>query len=106
MVPWQIAFGCTLVTAGLALWWAWDGLDWLAPFWGIIWAQHGQRIALEGAAATATVFTGAYWLASRAGLASLGAKLEAADQALQRGRGYDRELGEMLEAERRGESRP
>ena len=72
MQPWKISAGLTAALAGSAVLLAGSRLEYLAPFWSVILADHGVRIALHLGLGLAAVAASIYAVARAAGLANLG----------------------------------
>ena len=72
MQPWKISAGLTAALAGLTVLLAGSRLEYLAPFWSVILADHGVPIASHLALALAAVLAALYAIARAAGLADLG----------------------------------
>ena len=78
MQPWKISAGLTTAIAGLAILLAGPRLEYLAPYWPLLLAEHGVLIALHLALALATVAGAIYAIARAAGLADLGSRVDLA----------------------------
>ena len=76
MQPWKISAGLTAALAGLTVLLAGSRLEYLAPFWSVILADHGVPIAFHLALALAAVLAALYAIARGAGLADLGRRGE------------------------------
>ena len=69
MQPWKISAGLTAAIAGSAILLAGPRLEYLAPYWPLLLAEHGVLLALHLALALATVAGAIYAVARAAGLA-------------------------------------
>ena len=78
MQPWKISAGLTAALAGLTVLLAGSRLEYLAPFWSVILADHGVPIASHLALALAAVLAALYAIARAAGLADLGRRVDLA----------------------------
>ena len=87
MQPWKISAGLTAAIAGSALLLGGSRLDYLAPFWGTILAEHGIRLALHLTLALSTVAATIYAVARATGLADLGRRVDLAERSVRRGEG-------------------
>ena len=102
MQPWRIATGLIASLAGTAVLLAGERLDYLAPFWPMILADHGPLIGVRTALALATVTAAIYIAARAAGLADLGRRVDLAERSARRGEG-DPELTDALRRDTDGE---
>ena len=66
MQPWKISAGLTAALAGLTVLLAGSRLEYLAPFWSVILADHGVPIASHLALALAAVLAALYAIARAA----------------------------------------
>ena len=76
MQPWKISAGLTAAIAGSAVLLAGPRLEYLAPYWPLILAEHGVLLALHLALALAAVAAAIYAVARAAGLADLGRRAD------------------------------
>ena len=76
MQPWKISAGLTAAIAGSAILLAGPRLEYLAPYWPLLLAEHGVLLALHLALALAVVAAAIYAVARAAGLADLGRRGE------------------------------
>ena len=102
MQPWKISTGLTAALAGSAVFLAGPRLQYLAPFWSVILADHGVSIALNLALALAAVVAAIYGVARSAGLADLGRRVDLVERSVRRGEG-DPELAEALKRDAEGD---
>ena len=104
MQPWKISTGLTAALAGSAVFLAGPRLQYLAPFWSVILADHGVSdcrytwhwgsqplLALDLRASLAA-----------AGLADLGRRVDLVERSVRRGEG-DPELAEALKRDAEGD---
>ena len=78
MQPWKISAGLTAAIAGSAILLAGPRLEYLAPYWPLLLAEHGVLLALHLALALAAVAAAIYAVARAAGLADLGRRVDLA----------------------------
>ena len=71
MQPWKISAGLTAALAGSTVLLAGSRLEYLAPFWPLILADHGVAIVLHLALGLTAVAAAIYAVARAAGLADL-----------------------------------
>ncbi len=102
MQPWKISAGLTAALAGSASLLAGSRLQYLAPFWPLILADHGLAIALHLALALAAVLAAIYAIARAAGLADLGRRVDLVERSVRRGEG-DPGLADALNRDAEGE---
>ena len=102
MQPWKISTGLTAALAGSAVFLAGPRLQYLAPFWSVILADHGVAIALHLALGLAAVAGAIYAIARSAGLADLGRRVDLVERSVRRGEG-DPELAEALKRDAEGD---
>ena len=102
MQPWRISVGISAVIAGSAVFLAGPRLQYLAPFWSVILADHGVSIALNLALALAAVAASIYRVARAAGLADLGRRVDLVERSVRRGEG-DPELSDALRRDAEGD---
>ena len=95
MQPWKISAGLTAAVAGVTVLAAGSRLDYLAPFWRVILADHGLVIALHLGLVLAAVAATLYACARAAGLADLGRRVVLVERSIRRGEG-DPELAGAL----------
>ena len=101
MQPWRISVGLTAAIAGAAVLMLGPRLDYLAPYWREILADHGIRIGLNFALALATLAAAIYAIARATGLADLGKRVDLVEQSARRGEG-DPGLGDALKNDAEG----
>jgi hypothetical protein len=87
MQPWKITAGLTAAIAGSALLIGGSRLDYLAPHWPAILAEHGVALALHAVLALTTVAATIYVVARATGLANLGSRVDLAERSVRRGEG-------------------
>ena len=92
--------GLTAALMGAGMIIAVGRLEYLAPYWPVIIADHGVTIPANIALAVATVAAAIY--ASAAGLSDLGRRVDLAERSVQRGAG-DSDLAEELRRDVEGE---
>ena len=102
MQPWKISAGLTAALVGSASLLAGSRLEYLAPFWPLVLADHGVSIALDLALALAAVAAAIYAVARAAGLADLGRRVDLAERSVRRGEG-DPELADALRRDDEGD---
>ena len=102
MQPWKISTGLTAALAGSAVVLAGPRLQYLAPFWSVILADHGVAIALHLALGLAAVAASIYAVARAAGLSDLGRRVDLVERSVRRGEG-DPELANALNRDAEGE---
>ena len=102
MQPWRISAGLTAVLAGLAVLVCGSRLEYLAPFWRVIFSDYGLVIALHLGLVLGGVAAMLYGIARAAGLADLGQRVDLAERSIRRGEG-DPELAEALRWDAQGE---
>ena len=102
MQPWKISAGLTAAIAGSVLLLAGARLDYLAPHWPLILAEHGVTLALHLALALAGLAAAIYAVARTTGLADLGRRVDLAERSVRRGEG-DADLAEALRKDREGD---
>ena len=101
MQPWRISVGLTAAIAGAAVLLLAPRLDFLAPYWREILAEHGIRIGLNIALALAALAAAIYAVARATGLADLGKRVDLAEQSARHGAG-DPGLGDALRQDAEG----
>ena len=101
MQPWRISVGLTAAIAGAAVLLLAPRLDFLAPYWRVILADHGIRIGLNVALALAALAAAIYAVARATGLADLGKRVDLAEQSARHGAG-DPGLGDALRQDAEG----
>ena len=94
--------GLTAALVGSGMIIAGGRLEYLAPYWPVIIADHGVMIAANIALAVATVAAAIYAIARAAGLSDLGRRVDLAERSVQRGAG-DPDLAEELRRDVEGE---
>ncbi len=102
MQPWKIGAGLTAALAGSAVLLGGARLEYLAPFWSVVLADHGVSIALDLALALAAVAAAIYAVARAAGLADLGRRVDLVERSVRRGEG-DPELADALRRDAEGD---
>ena len=102
MQPWKISVGLTAALAGTAFLLVGPRLEYLAPHWRVILADHGIVIGLNAALALAAVAAAVYAVARATGLADLGSRVDLAERSVRRGEG-DPGLADALERDAKGE---
>ena len=102
MQPWRISVGLSAALVGSGVLLAGSRLEYLAPFWPLILADHGVPIALHLALALAAVLAAIYAVARAAGLADLGRRVDLAERSVRRGEG-DPELARALKSDAEGD---
>ena len=102
MQPWKISAGLTAAIAGSAILLAGPRLEYLAPYWPLLLAEHGVLLALHLALALATVAAAIYAVARAAGLADLGRRVDLVERSVRRGEG-DLELARALKSDAQGD---
>ena len=102
MQPWKISAGLTAALAGSTVLLAGSRLEYLAPFWPVILADHGVPIAFHLALALAAVLAALYAIARAAGLADLGRRVDLVERSVRRGEG-DPELSDALRRDAEGD---
>ena len=76
--------------------------DYLGEFWIVLWADHGLRLVLMGAAWVSCVVAGTYQLARVLVLGEVGQRVGLLERAMRRGQGGDPELRRALDREETG----
>ena len=102
MQPWKISAGLTAALAGLTVLLAGSRLEYLAPFWSVILADHGLAIAFHLALGLAAVAAALYGVARAAGLSDLGRRGDLAERSVRRGEG-DPDLADALRRDAEGD---
>ena len=102
MQPWKISAGITAALAGSVLLLAGSRLDYLAPHWPLILAEHGVTLSLHLALALVTVAAAIYAVARTTGLADLGRRVDLAERSARRGEG-DADLADALRRDTQGD---
>ena len=87
MQPWKISAGLTAALAGSAFLLGGSRLEYLAPHWPRILAEHGVTLTLHLALALVTVAAAIYAVARATGLADLGRRVDLAERSVRRGEG-------------------
>ena len=95
MQPWRISVGLSAALVGSGLLLGGSRLEYLAPFWPVILAEHGIPIVLHSALVLGAV-------ARAAGLADLGRRVDLLERSVRRGEG-DPELTDALRRDAEGE---
>ncbi len=102
MQPWKISAGLTAALVGSASLLAGSRLEYLAPFWPVILADHGVKVAFHLALGLAGVAATIYAVARAAGLADLGRRVDLAERSVRRGEG-DPGLSDALRRDAEGD---
>ena len=102
MQPWKISAGLTAAIAGSAFLIAGSRLDYLAPFWPLILAEHGLTLALQVVLILAGLAAAIYVVARTTGLADLGRRVDLAERSVRRGEG-DAGLEDALREQEEGD---
>ena len=102
MQPWKISAGLTAAIAGSAFLIGGARLEYLAPHWPSILAEHGVALALHAALALTTVAATIYAVARTTGLADLGRRVDLAERSVRRGEG-DPGLADSLRQDEEGD---
>ncbi len=102
MQPWRISVGLSAALTGSGVLLAGSRLEYLAPFWPVILADHGVPIAFHLALALAAVLAALYAVARAAGLSDLGRRVDLVERSVRRGEG-DPELANALNRDAEGE---
>ena len=102
MQPWKISAGLTAALAGSAFLLGGSRLEYLAPFWGTILAEHGLLLALHGVLVFAGLASAIYIVARTTGLADLGRRVDLAERSVRRGEG-DPDLEDALRQDDEGD---
>ena len=87
MQPWKISAGLTAAIAGSAILLAGPRLEYLAPYWPLLLAEHGVLLAVHAGLALAAVAAAIYAIARATGLADLGRRVDLAERSVRRGEG-------------------
>ena len=102
MQPWKISAGLTAAIAGTMFLVGGARLEYLAPHWPAIFAEHGVTLALHLALALAALAAAIYVVARATGLADLGRRVDLAERSARRGEG-DPNLAESLHRDAEGD---
>ena len=102
MQPWKISAGLTAAIVGSAILLAGPRLEYLAPYWPLLLAEHGVLLALHLALALATIAAAIYAVARATGLADLGQRVDLAERSVRRGEG-DPALTDALRRDAEGD---
>ena len=102
MQPWKISAGLTAVLAGSAFLLGGSRLEYFAPHWPAILAEHGAALALQTVLAFAAVAAAIYAMARTTGLADLGRRVDLAERSVRRGEG-DPVLADALRRDAEGD---
>ena len=102
MQPWKISAGLTAAIAGTAFLIGGSRLDYLAPFWATILAEHGLTLALQAGLILAGLAAAIYIVARTTGLADLGQRVDLAERSVRRGEG-DASLEDALRRDADGD---
>ncbi len=102
MQPWKISAGLTAAIAGSAFLIGGSRLDYLAPFWTTILAEHGLTLALHAGLILAGLAATIYAVARTTGLADLGRRVDLAERSVRRGEG-DAGLEDALRRDAEGD---
>ena len=101
MQPWRVSAGLTAALAGLAILLLGSRLEYLAPFWRVIFADYGASIAVYLGLVLVTIAAILYGVARAVGLADLGRKVDLVERSIRRGEG-DQELAAALHCDAEG----
>ena len=102
MQPWKISAGLTAAIAGSVLLLGGARLDYLAPYWPAILAEHGVALLLHAVLALAAVAAAIYAVGRTTGLADLGRRVDLAERSVRRGEG-DSDLADSLRQDDEGD---
>ncbi|MDE2980293.1 MAG: hypothetical protein OXU74_03775 [Gemmatimonadota bacterium] len=102
MQPWKISAGLTAALAGSVFLLGGSRLEYLAPHWPAILAEHGISLALHIALVLTTVAAAIYAVARTTGLADLGRRVDLAERSVRRGEG-DVGLADSLKQDEEGD---
>ena len=102
MQPWKISVGLSAALAGSVVLLAGSRLEYLAPFWRMILADHGASLVMHLGLALAAVAAAIYGVARAAGLADLGRRVDLVERSVRRGEG-DPELARALKSDAEGD---
>ena len=102
MQPWKISAGLTAAIAGSAFLIGGSRLDYLAPHWPAILAEHGLALALHAVLVLTAVAAAIYVVARTTGLADLGSRVDLAERSVRRGEG-DPDLEDALRQDEEGD---
>ena len=102
MQPWRISVGLSAALVGSGLLLGGSRLEYLAPFWPVILAEHGIPIVLHSALVLGAVAAALYAVARAAGLADLGRRVDLLERSVRRGEG-DPELTDALRRDAEGD---
>ena len=102
MQPWKISAGLTAAIAGSAFLIGGARLEYLAPHWPRVLAEHGVALALQAVLALTTVAAAIYAVARSTGLADLGRRVDLAERSVRRGEG-DAGLADSLRQDEEGD---
>ena len=101
MQPWKISAGLTAAIGGSAFLLGGSRLEYLAPHWPAILAEHGFTLALQTALILAGLAAAIYVIARATGLADLGSRVDLAERSVRRGEG-DAGLADSLRQDDEG----
>ena len=102
MQPWKISAGLTAAIVGSAFLMGGARLEYLAPHWPRVLAEHGVALALHAALALTAVAATIYAVARSTGLADLGRRVDLAERSVRRGEG-DAGLADSLRQDDEGD---
>ena len=102
MQPWKISVGLSAALAGSVVLLAGSRLEYLAPFWRMILADHGASLVMHLGLALAAVAAAIYAIARGAGLADLGRRVDLVERSVRRGEG-DPALADALRRDAEGD---
>ena len=102
MQPWKISAGLTAALAGSAFLLGGSRLEYLAPHWPAILAEHGLALALHVVLILGGLAAAIYVIARTTGLADLGRRVDLAERSVRRGEG-DAGLEDALRQDEEGE---
>ena len=102
MQPWKISTGLTAALAGSAFLLGGSRLEYLAPYWATIFAEHGLTLTLQAGLVLAGLASAIYVVARTTGLADLGRRVDLAERSVRRGEG-DASLADSLRQDAEGD---
>ena len=102
MQPWKISAGLTAAITGSAFLIGGARLEYLAPHWPRVLAEHGVALALQAVLALAAIAAAIYAAARSTGLADLGRRVDLAERSVRRGDG-DAGLADSLRQDEEGD---
>ena len=102
MQPWKVSAGLTAALAGSTVPAGGSRLEYLAPFWRLIFADYGLVITAHLVLVLGAIAAAIYAAARAAGLADLGRRVDLVERSVRRGEG-DPEPAEALRRDAEGE---